>query len=342
MAFLIDAGWTQVIIGAIAVILTIVIYSMTKQRKSFSYEVVSEYPLISIHKEIKGKLQILLDGNPVENVHLLLIKFINDGNIPIAASDYERPITLDFKDSSNILSADYVKASPGNLITSLKITDNKISIEPMLMNGGDTFSIKILVGQYKGSVDVDARILGVKNIRHTPKQSSTSQGRAGLFDVIFGFNVVKLMLAVTFPAVLLGTIAIFYSPRNISINTSSSEVEVGKNISVWATVEGSYKNWSYQWNASKGTVTSEPSNPKFGYYTAPENTGLAEISVKVVGAFGFRDTKTINVLVVERKPETANSPLPLVVPEDDKRLFQFLKKKPTKLPPRISISPTPP
>ena len=158
------AEWIGTVASIIAVILSIIVYLVTRKKKALSYEVLSEYPLISIDDEIEGKLQVLYGGSPVENVHLLLVKFFNSGNVPITSSDFERPITLQLRDESKGLFAERVKASPNNLIVSLRIDNKVVSVEPVLMNGGDFFTAKVLIGQYSGSFDVDSRIVGVKYI----------------------------------------------------------------------------------------------------------------------------------------------------------------------------------
>jgi hypothetical protein len=201
MAFLIDTGWMQAIIGIVAIFITILLYLKTRKRKSLTYEVVSEYPLISVDDEIKGKLQILFNGEAIENVHLLSIKFINDGNIPISAGDYERPLTINFEGESNLLSAEFVKGNPVNLIASLKVQNKIIELEPVLMNGSDFFLVKVLIGQYSGKFNIDTRIIGVKFIRRRQPQTEWSliKRNSALISVVatlFGaFSIYSFYLA---------------------------------------------------------------------------------------------------------------------------------------------------
>jgi subtilisin-like proprotein convertase family protein len=175
LSFVGSAEWIGAVASIIAVGLSITLYLLTRKRKALSYEVLSEYPLVSIAAEIKGDLQVLYGGRPVENVHLLLVKFFNSGNVPITSSDFERPITLQLRDKSKVLSAERVKASPDNLNVSLRIEDKVVTVEPALMNGGDFFTAKVLVGQYSGSFHVDARIVGVKSIRVVRRQSQNNR-----------------------------------------------------------------------------------------------------------------------------------------------------------------------
>jgi hypothetical protein len=108
LSLIVDAGWIGAIASLVAVIVTVILFFVARRRKSLSYQVMTENPLISIDDEIKGRLQLLLDDEPVQNVHLLLIKFCNDGNTAISTSDYERPITIKVTGDSKVLSAQYL------------------------------------------------------------------------------------------------------------------------------------------------------------------------------------------------------------------------------------------
>jgi hypothetical protein len=170
---LLDPAWIGTLASIIAILLTTIFYFKTKQKKSLSYEILSEHPLVSIHDEIKERLQILIDGVQTENVHLILLKLTNDGTVPISAADFERPISLKFSGDSSILSAEPINASPSNLTPGTSVDKSIVSIKPVLMNPGDSFTMKLLLSQYKGSFNVDARILGIRELRITRKQDRT-------------------------------------------------------------------------------------------------------------------------------------------------------------------------
>jgi subtilisin-like proprotein convertase family protein len=200
MGFIADgiAGWIGAAGSIVAVGLTIFIYFLTRKKKVLSYEVVSEYPLISINDELKGKLKVLYDGNPVENVHLLLFRFVNAGNVPITTTDFEKPLTVRFSGNSTVLSAERVKANPDNLTLGLKVENSVITIEPALMNAGDFFTTKALIGEYGGSFDVDARIVGVKAIRVARRQARLQVVRLPLWAAFLSLVVALILLILSF------------------------------------------------------------------------------------------------------------------------------------------------
>ncbi len=157
--------WQVVSIVAAVVIMLITLY-IQRRKKSLVYTILTEAPLLSVDDEIKGKLQITLDGISVQNVHLILIKIWNNGNTPIATIDFEKPLKILLNDNVNILSAKVLDRKPKNLDPNLKIiSQNQFAIEPLLLNKQDSFTIRFLAAEYISEIAVNARINGVKDIK---------------------------------------------------------------------------------------------------------------------------------------------------------------------------------
>lgn len=251
MHFLTDPGWIGAIIGALALIITIVLYLAARQKKSLRYELISEYPLININDEVKGKLEVLFNGKPVVKLHLLLVKFTNDGRIPITSGDYERPLTICFKQDSNILSAEYVDPSPENLLTQIDVNSQNVIIQPLLMNSGDFFTIKILLSEYSGGFNVDTRIVGVKNLRIDSSKIRTKRlGVAGGSPVLRW--VVLVMMILSFSSILFFPIFEAVKERTApppvieSVESSKQVLRFNEFTHVHAEVRGD-KNLTYEW-----------------------------------------------------------------------------------------------
>ena len=85
-----------------AIVVSVIIYLKQRQRRSLSYEIVSATPLLSVEEDIKKDLQISYKGKPVEQVHLVMIKILNSGSLPIPSKDYEQPITISFGKQAKI------------------------------------------------------------------------------------------------------------------------------------------------------------------------------------------------------------------------------------------------
>jgi len=153
-----------VIVGIIAIAISIIIFYSQRQYKELSHEIISSSPLLTKSKEIEGNVQILFDNKPVNNVYLVVLKLINSGNIPISAKDYELPLSFDFGEQSNILLADVTNTEPEGLKINLNIIKNKVMVNPFLLNANDTIILKILLSDYSSVIKPEARIYGVKDI----------------------------------------------------------------------------------------------------------------------------------------------------------------------------------
>jgi len=155
-----------VILAFVTIVVTIILYLLQRRyrHKSLSYEIISNAPLLSLKEEIKGNLQIVFNGKPVQSVHLIVVKIINSGKVPIVSTDYERPVSLNFSDNCQILTADISETNPKSLQASVSIENSKAVISPILLNSGDSIKVKLLVSQFDGQINVDGRVVGVKDI----------------------------------------------------------------------------------------------------------------------------------------------------------------------------------
>jgi len=169
--FLRDSMWqlVAVLLALVAVFVPILVYLKQRTRKSLSYEILSLNPLLSVENEIKGDVQILYQSKTVEQVHLIVLKIINTGNMPILSTDYERPISLSFGEESKILTTEITGKNPDSLRPSARIEEGMIVLAPILLNVRDSVTLKMLVNKF-GKVTVDGRIAGVREIKETEKK----------------------------------------------------------------------------------------------------------------------------------------------------------------------------
>ena len=188
-----DPLWQFVgaVLGIFAIIVSIVLFFVQRKKKTLSYEILSKTPVLSATEEIAGQLQILFQGKVVQKVYLLVIRLSNTGNVPIASSDYERPILIRFGEGARILTAEVSESDPKNLNAKVDIHDQGVLVKPVLLNSGDSITIKSLVSDYSGQLDIDGRIIGVKNI--CPKRDTSNIWSAILMVagmVLFGIAAI--------------------------------------------------------------------------------------------------------------------------------------------------------
>jgi hypothetical protein len=169
--FLRDPFWqfASAVLALVAIAISAVLYLLQRRRKALSYEVVSCTPLLSVREEVKGRVQIVFDDTSVSDAHMVVIRVLNSGNVPIIPSDYVRPVKFDFGEIAQILSAEVMETSPDNIEAC--IDPETLELMPVLLNSSDSIMLKILLARFDGTINMDGRIVGVKQIRTATKRS---------------------------------------------------------------------------------------------------------------------------------------------------------------------------
>ena len=164
-----DPAWqfVGVMLALAAVAVTVLVYWLQRQKKSLSYEVISKNELLTVREELEGRLQVLYEGQPARDICLLVVKLFNSGNVPVSASDYERPISLSTGASSKVLSGAVTAVDPENLAATIEIAESRVILDPILLNSKDSVTLKLLVSDFGGNLSVDGRVLGVRSISRT-------------------------------------------------------------------------------------------------------------------------------------------------------------------------------
>ncbi len=166
----------ELLIGVSAVIAAItvplIIYFLQKSKKRLAYEVISDTQLVGVKSEVQNKIKIYYENEPVENVHLISIEFINNGNQPISIDDFTRPVNIHLGDDVNILTCEILDQNPRNLDVNFVNTQDSIKIQPLLLNSNDNFTLNVLLSNYKGELEVSARVKGISNIEVYRKPES--------------------------------------------------------------------------------------------------------------------------------------------------------------------------
>jgi hypothetical protein len=151
-----------IIVGVISIILVL----KERNKKALSYELVSHASLLSVEKEVKDKLSIAYEGKPISQLTLNLIRLINSGNTPITTTDFVRPPTILFDETSEIISAEVSERKPTGLEATVTHNSTQVTVKPTLLNGGDWFEIKILSSGQGKITSVKGRVVGVREIAH--------------------------------------------------------------------------------------------------------------------------------------------------------------------------------
>jgi hypothetical protein len=187
-----DPVWQFIgaVLAAIAIGIAILLYYRQRRRKRLGYQILANTPVLTVDEEIRGKIKVSYEDIAVRNLQLLLLKFINTGNVPIATVDFERPLSISFGSDAKILSSEVIASSPSDLSPSISATTQGILVAPLLLNPNDYFTIKALVTERQGGVSVTARIIGVERVVYV-KESLIKRGAP-----MFAVGVVSLCLGI--------------------------------------------------------------------------------------------------------------------------------------------------
>ncbi len=158
-------------------------------RKSLSYKILTETKLLSVNEAIQGRLQIVYEGVAIQNIHLLKLEILNDGNVPITPTDFVEP--LNFETDGKILSAEIIETAPNTFAPKLNVGEHSILIEPTLFNSKDSLSIKLFVDRYK-KLDAKARIVGVREVKRI-EEYYTRPKLVAIFAILVSASVAVLL-----------------------------------------------------------------------------------------------------------------------------------------------------
>ena len=141
------------------VVIGIAIYQ--NKIKKLSYELILNTPLVKVSSEVKDKIEVYYEKNKVENPQIVIIRFLNNGNQPISTSDFEQNIKLIFPNDTKIIQCEITKLNPTNLLLNFNHADNTISIDPLLLNSNEGFTLNLIIEGQDSSFKIIDRIKGV-------------------------------------------------------------------------------------------------------------------------------------------------------------------------------------
>jgi hypothetical protein len=153
-------------LALVSVAVAVIFFLMQRSKKALAYEILTYTPLVTVNEDAKDQIEIRFKGTPVANVYLLLLRLWNNGNVSILPGDFIEPLVFRLPESAEILTAEVVQAEPDSLKPELHLQGAALTIAPLLLNGRDTLTLKLLIvgGEAKPVVKCGGRIAGVKAV----------------------------------------------------------------------------------------------------------------------------------------------------------------------------------
>jgi hypothetical protein len=153
-----------------------------------SWELVSSTPLTDPLRVVRGgTLEVLLDGERVENIHLLLVRIICSGQLPV--QQYTTPISMAIKEQeekpATLHRAIVTEKSSDNVLVDVtERTTQAAVLAKVPLNAGDWYTVQLLVSQEvnqikANAIEVSGSIIGVsaRPIRYYVDPRGKSFGR---------------------------------------------------------------------------------------------------------------------------------------------------------------------
>lgn len=189
MNFLRDNIWEFV--GVVLALITASLSALWTWRRRELKELTRMWrvsPLLEVGSKVQAEISITFRGFPVRSLQLHEVGFVSTGNRPIARADFDQPIRISFGEKAQVLSWRISASRPLELPVQLLkehaegATVRTVSIEPLLLNAGDGFSIEFLV-EGDALLETLCRISGVERIR----ESAMGADKPDKIDAVFSF-----------------------------------------------------------------------------------------------------------------------------------------------------------
>lgn len=155
------------IVGSLfsSIIILIISIFINRKKKVLSYRIIYNNLLITNSENIK----IFYSDKEINNIYKVRIEIDNACNSEIKSEDYDKNISIVFDESINILSAIIKEKYPDDLDINLKMKDNKVLLDKMLLNKNDRFIMQFeltsksnFIKEKLDKIQVSARIVGFK------------------------------------------------------------------------------------------------------------------------------------------------------------------------------------
>jgi hypothetical protein len=163
----------------VAIIIGIIqINAAQRPKKDIRCTTFSTAPLVSINKRFREDLQVFFKGQIIEDATFVILEISNSGKLAITPSDFIRPIAFIFALNAEIISAEILNMEPENLGAEILISkNNTIELKPLLMNSGDSIYISTIVTSFDKKITVDGRIIDIKIVKISKKESNEDKLR---------------------------------------------------------------------------------------------------------------------------------------------------------------------
>lgn len=151
-------GVGSLVLSALAILVTVFVAMRNRQKKVLTYEIASNSSVVNLDKDVSSStVSLLLNGRPVTNVRVYVIKLFNAGNTSITPQDYPDDPSFEFSSppysrpliSCEVQDTGIAAKLPVRQLKGMLSIDNTeqktVTLKPPLLNPRDSLSLRILL-----------------------------------------------------------------------------------------------------------------------------------------------------------------------------------------------------
>jgi hypothetical protein len=169
-----DPAWIGIIVGVLGIVvgsvIAIVVYLLQRRRKELSYQ----HTITPMLPQQRQALEEFLNMK-LPDTYEVVLKLVNSGNLSIKSKDFVSPVTVVFDKPTQVWGSGITETEPASAQSTTKLTTvtssraTEATLKLLLLNPGDSVTMKFMVDHFDRRVTVDGRIVGVKEIKNVDK-----------------------------------------------------------------------------------------------------------------------------------------------------------------------------
>lgn len=139
--------------------------SMFSDNKSLEYTIFRKVFISDLDENdpVSSQIKLSFKGKDISKGTFITLLLKNTGKIPIKKEDFDTPIKIETS-GGNVLASQLVDSYPAGINLQLSQSGGQTIIQPLLINPGDIFILKLFSDNDIKVQGVSARILGISNI----------------------------------------------------------------------------------------------------------------------------------------------------------------------------------
>jgi hypothetical protein len=145
-----------------------------RKKLTYDYETI---PVTQNGRVVFPGLELTYRGHSISGASIVILTVANTGRVPILKADFEQPLSFRFVGyfaDEELLAQHVTPIVPLDLPLRAHLSDGDgrsgiptITVDPLLLNPGDSFSISILVSSFANEITSVARIAGVPRVERS-------------------------------------------------------------------------------------------------------------------------------------------------------------------------------